>query len=221
VCPRYGLRLPAIANMPRFELPYTSNLHAPIHFYARLMRDPYSYNDQHRSSSASSRHATRASRYDDPYADYNVSYSRKTSRTSYGTTEDAYRAKRNRASSHESIDDYRNRSRYASRTSSGRSGNRVHNGIDSRKARENKRSTHSTSTSRRQRAAQMQQADGNRRPLIICIIILVILDIALAIGIYSCGASLDEQAAARGTKAAPQASQAAFIVDSPEGSSNT
>ncbi|MBQ6455505.1 MAG: hypothetical protein IJJ32_05420 [Eggerthellaceae bacterium] len=93
--------------------------------------------------------------------------------------------------------------------------------MGSRKARESELSTHSTSASRRQRAAQMQQADGNRRPLIICIIILVILDIALAIGIYSCGASLDEQAAAKATKTAPQASQAAFIVDSPGESSNT
>ena len=63
----------------------------------------------------------------------------------------------------------------------------------------------------------MNQASESRRPLIICIIILIILDIALAIGILSCGASLDEQAAEKAAKTTPQASHAAFIIDGEEG----
>ena len=43
-------------------------------------------------------------------------------------------------------------------------------------------------------------------PLIICIIILLVLDIALAVGIYSCGASYDAQATSN-TAQTTQASQ--------------
>ena len=163
---------------------------------------PNSY--QYRTQDGASRRAARVSRYEDPYAEY-----------------DDYRpSETRRSSSREDIEDYRDHARYTSRSaasrtsgsSSNRSRNRTRSDGQARTSRASERSGQSGTNNRRQRAAQTQDPSGGRRRLAICAIILLILDIALAIGIYACGASLDEQAAAQASKAAPQASQAAYTI---------
>lgn len=180
-----------------------------------------SRNRQHQSRPGSQRRSTRAARYEDPFAeanDYRYTDTRSASSRTYrdeqrGTrSHDAHRTGaygRSYDASDERIEDYRDASRYASRGSSSRT-RRSSRDAASPRSRQRTDRTHDRSnpSTRRDRAASMRNASDNRRPLVICVIILLILDIALAIGIYSCGASLDEQAAANTTQSGQTAQTA-------------
>ena len=193
--------------------------------------DPTSSRNRQRQSRSSSQYRSmRSARYEDPFSEDGNRHPRETRRASAQTNRTSYydghndghsrrsssyaHSENSRRPSYDDIDDYRDHSRYTSRSSSGRS----HDETRHRTAYADRQSgSHSyehsrssASASRRRRAESLQQSSArdaqSRRPLIICIIILLVLDIALAVGIYSCGASYDAQATSN-TAQTTQASQ--------------